>query len=405
MEIKRQHSANVLTLLVDGRLDAYWADHLSAALDDALRSGARRVHIDMAQVSFVSSVGIRVLLRFHKQLQRIDGSLTVVDPSEAVSSVLEMAGLLALLGEAATAESTPATTTVELQRPGGTFQIFPLATDATLRCRLLGDPQPLVRAAYSGNSQHLRCTGGAFGLGLGAFGRDYAECRDRFGEFLFAGGAAAYLPTDGSNVADYVVSTGALLPELEALYAMVCDGQFSNLLRFEANEATGAVSLEELADASLSVAAADTAGFVMIAESAGLIGAALRQSPTGDGAGSLFEHPRVRDWLSFTPERAYPRGVALITGVVSRKSPATLAPLLRPLGAGLEGHVHAAAFTYSPLAAGHIELEPTVAGLCERQQLQSVLHLLNDDRPIVGVGQSIFVRGALWVGAIAEVIQ
>jgi hypothetical protein len=30
-----------------------------------------------------------------------------------------------------------------------------------------------------------------------------------------------------------------------------------------------------------------------------------------------------------------------------------------------------------------------------------VLHLLNDDRPVVGIGQAEFTRGASWFGAIS----
>jgi len=35
--------------------------------------------------------------------------------------------------------------------------------------------------------------------------------------------------------------------------------------------------------------------------------------------------------------------------------------------------------------------------------VQSVLHLLNDDRQIVGGGQSAFVRGACWISPITEI--
>ena len=37
------------------------------------------------------------------------------------------------------------------------------------------------------------------------------------------------------------------------------------------------------------------------------------------------------------------------------------------------------------------------------EDLQAVLHLLHDDREITGGGESEFVRGACWVGPIANV--
>ena len=44
------------------------------------------------------------------------------------------------------------------------------------------------------------------------------------------------------------------------------------------------------------------------------------------------------------------------------------------------------------------ELEQTVANLFETESLLGVLHLLNDTREVVGIGQSEFIRGACWAG-------
>jgi hypothetical protein len=45
-------------------------------------------------------------------------------------------------------------------------------------------------------------------------------------------------------------------------------------------------------------------------------------------------------------------------------------------------------------------LGDTVRTLFDEQAVQGVLHLLNDDRPLTGVGQSEFTRGACWMGAL-----
>ena len=79
-----------------------------------------------------------------------------------------------------------------------------------------------------------------------------------------------------------------------------------------------------------------------------------------------------------------------------------LAPWLRPLASHghLAGHFHAAAFSYRPLQRGELDLKTTVGTLFDAETLQGVLHLLNDDRPIAGAGESEFVRGACWVSPI-----
>jgi hypothetical protein len=254
----------------------------------------------------------------------------------------------------------------------------------------------------------LRCPPGTFAVGLGAFGRDFADCRERFGEFLAAAGAAAYLPTDGTDVADYVVSAGALVPELKVLYALACEGSFAALARFESRPREDRIALSDIADACLEIVEQESAGMVMVAESAGLVGAALRRSPAVEPSNAApFGYPQVREWLSFTPERAHPRSLALVAGVVSRAERPELAAWLRPLRkeGSTSGHLHAAAFSYRPLQKGAIDLVPTVAALFDGETLQGVLHLLADDRDLVGVGESELVRGACWIAPIAELVR
>lgn len=405
MEITTQVTAAGLEVKVNGRLDAYWADHLARALDDVVRGGAHRLQLDLAEVAFISSMGIRVLLRFYKQLQRIQGDLYVVNPSPEVHSVLELAGLAVLLEVREVAVEAPDVATRLLTRGTTSFAIHAVAPAASLQCRIVGDPSLLASARFAAaDCQRATFAPNTFGIGLGAFGNSYADCHNRFGEFLCAGGAAAYLPTDGSNVPDYLVASGALVPQVQVLYALVCEGACAWLAHFDTPPGATAITLAELAAAGLEICAADTVGFVVAAESAGLLGAALRRSPATPAANSeILGYPQIREWLSFTPERAHGRGVALVVGVASRNPPEVLQPFLRPLGDGVLGHFHAAAFSYHPLAKGVIELAPTVSALFDREQLQGVLHLLNDDRDIVGTGQSELVRGACWLGPIAEI--
>ncbi len=145
----------------------------------------------------------------------------------------------------------------------------------------------------------------------------------------------------------------------------------------------------------------------MVVESAGLVGAALRRSPAAAAAvkEAPFQYPEVRSWLSFSTERLYARSLALISGVAASAECAPLAPLLRPLGTETwpQGHFHAAAFSYRPLQKGSIDLKTTVTTLFETETLQGVLHLLTDARVAAGPQQSEFVRGACWIGAMADI--
>ncbi len=409
MEVTTQQQGEFLVVALEGRLDAYWADHLSRSLDDSVSSGGHRIQVRMSGVSYMSSVGIRVLLRFYKQLESIGGSLRVVEPSEPVRSVLRMAGLETLLGSAATppAQDPSQAGPQRIESHDTIYDVYDIAAAATLACQVVGTPHRLDGCGF-GNSdcRTVAVHDSTFAVGLGAFGSGFEDCQGRFGEFLAAGGAAAYLPTDGTNAADYLLAAGAFMPEVSVLYALVCEGAFRSLLRFDTKPGAEPVALGSLAAQALELAGGDYAGIVMVAESAGLIGAALRRSPAAEATpGAPFTHPQVREWLSFTPEPAYLRHLALVVGVVARAPHPLLDPLVRALGDQQwpAGHFHAAVFPNRPLPKGRIELRRTVASLFETESLLGVLHLLCDDRQIQGAGASELVRGACWVGPIREV--
>ena len=406
MEITPHVTGNIIDLRVQGRLDGYWAGHLDANLADVVREGYHRIRLNLSQVSFLSSAGIGVIMKYYKQLASIHGSLAVVEPSTPVRAVLEITRLTGFLikpEEAAPETAVGLRLARRITRNGTVFDVFDVAPGATLGCRAIGSEQPLGAAGF--REQHcarLRCPDSTFALGVGAFGDSFADCRGRFGEFLAVGGAAAYLPTDGTNVPDYLIASGNLAPELEVLYALACEGRFARLARFDAAQ-TEAIALGDLASACLEFAGADAAGIVMVAESAGLVGAALRRSPAREeSSASLFDHPGIRSWLSFTTERAFARSLTLAVGIVARPAAGAGVSQLRSLDASgtLSGHVHAAAFSFRPLKKGDLDLKETVATLFQSEQLLGVLHLLHDDRGLTGVGQSEFIRGACWFGPI-----
>jgi hypothetical protein len=147
---------------------------------------------------------------------------------------------------------------------------------------------------------------------------------------------------------------------------------------------------------------AEAAAVVVMAETTGLIGAALRRSPYESSAEDFFDFPDVRTRLTFTAEPAFRGSLALVAGVVQKPGGPIPSGHLRPLGDGLDGHFHAAAFPFRPFKKGRLALPETVRSLFEDGGIQGVLHLLTDSRPVVGVGQSEFSRGACWMGAIGR---
>jgi len=411
MEIAHKNRETVLEIHCSGRLDSSWAGQLSENLTAAMRAGSHQIELNLTEITFISSAGLRVLLKFYKELKAINGNLTITGLSEGAEQVLKLSGFYDML------VAPPAPTAVDsglLPKPeshtfshgAGSYQIHELDFSATLLYKAYGSPSKLDHGGYSyDDCSRISFSETKIGLGLGALGNDFDECAGRFGEFLSVANTAAYLPTDGSDKPDYSLGTGSLVPEIHTLYGITCEGNFSHLIRFEAREDPGSVNLSEMAETVLEILQTSRAAFVIVAESAGLIGTALKRSPTRKATEKPdFEFPGIRETLSFTAEPAFSKSLCLAVGIASRHQLGIEETLLRPLNdeGVLWGHFHAAAFRYRPLQKGLVDLSSTVQSLFEGESLESVLHLLHDNREGNSVGESKFFRGACWAGRLKD---
>jgi anti-anti-sigma factor len=410
MEITTQQFVEALEVKVKGRLDNYWSEHLQRNLEEIMRGGAHVIWLNLSELKYLSSAGVGLLVRFYRQLKDIGGSLVITNPSEHVKMVVEACKLSPLLF-AERKPAAPAVRKAEVRRFSSAVASFELQenpAEKPLVCRRVGDPDLLQGCRFTTeNCKTAEFPVPTFGLGLGAFGNGFEDAQARFGEFIAVGGCAAYLPTDGTNVPDFMISRGDLVPELNVLYGLRCEGDFTQMLRFEAANAANPITLSELVRTALESSGAATIGMAMLAESAGLVGAALRRSPAAahEDTGAPFQYPEICKWLSFSTERLYSRSLALVAGVATIGECKLLNAMLRRLGTAEwpAGHFHAAAFSYRPLQKGEIDLRTTVSSLFETENLQGVLHLLSDGREAAGLQQSEFVRGACWISKLAEI--
>ena len=415
MDCQISRSDDVALVVLIGSLDSSWSNYFSERLDEVVRSGAHDVRVDMSGVSYLSSNGIALLVRYHRQMRQIGGRFRILAHSNEVGQVLKLTGVLNLLmddGPAVKAALPGAPAGVTLESDGMTLQVFKKSRE--MRCEpleLIGDATRLPHRGYDeADDRAWRAMPGGAAIGLGALGPSFEACRDRFGEFLAAAGVSAYRPSEGPGRPDFEQATGAFVPEVHVLYGLafaVKEG--ATMVRFESTggPTDPAAPLSRLAQSALAQGGSDTVGVVLIGETAGLVGAALRRSPVGMPVGlDVFAHPQARDWLSLTSEPEHARGTALVVGVVTRAVCPALAPFVRRLsGAGppeLRGHFHAAVVPYRPLPRGSFELAPTVKLLFEPGRVETVLHLLGDSRPIVGAGESTFTRGAFWVVPLTD---
>jgi anti-sigma B factor antagonist len=90
--IQQEQQGAVRILALSGRLDTETSADLELALQDLQAAGATHFLIDMADIGYVSSAGLRVLLALAKQLDGGRGSLRLCELNAAVTQVFDVAG-------------------------------------------------------------------------------------------------------------------------------------------------------------------------------------------------------------------------------------------------------------------------------------------------------------------------
>ena len=83
MEIVTQQLGDALEVKVKGRLDNYWTEHLRGNLEEIIRGGAHGIRLNLSEISFLSSAGVGLLVKFHTQLKGIGGSFHCHQPFRA----------------------------------------------------------------------------------------------------------------------------------------------------------------------------------------------------------------------------------------------------------------------------------------------------------------------------------
>ncbi|MBR3507969.1 MAG: STAS domain-containing protein [Lachnospiraceae bacterium] len=95
MNIVKTQEGNKLTIALEGRLDTMTAPELDQELRSSLE-GIQELVVDMAQLEYVSSAGLRVLLSAQKVMNK-QGEMVVRNVSEQIMEVFEVTGFTDIL--------------------------------------------------------------------------------------------------------------------------------------------------------------------------------------------------------------------------------------------------------------------------------------------------------------------
>ncbi len=198
-----ENHPNAICILLTGRLDSAGAATFEASWTD-LPLEAGTVLLDVGELEYISSAGLRVLLQLHKKLGKQKRRLVICRPTPFVTQVIELSGMTAIF-------TTAPDTRQALQGAGARAPLtwtrdteqaeihFSLLSQAGNFMELWEDP------AKDGLFQASLAELGIC-MGFGGFGSRREHALDNMGLFFASHTVAALLPDGAPELPDFLTT-------------------------------------------------------------------------------------------------------------------------------------------------------------------------------------------------------
>jgi anti-sigma B factor antagonist len=92
MEIIEEVKDNVSIFKLNGRLDSNTSQGFEKKIFQAISDGSKNMIVDFRDLDYISSAGLRVILKATKAIKREDGRIMLCSMQDYVKEVFEIAG-------------------------------------------------------------------------------------------------------------------------------------------------------------------------------------------------------------------------------------------------------------------------------------------------------------------------
>lgn len=96
LQIDVENLKRVDLITVKGRIDSSNASEMDEALQGVMNDGRYNIVLDLSEVTYMSSAGLRALVSALRESKKRRGDVRIASPSERVVEVLDLAGLAPL---------------------------------------------------------------------------------------------------------------------------------------------------------------------------------------------------------------------------------------------------------------------------------------------------------------------
>ena len=399
MDIVVTHTSGLPWIRISGRMDSMTAPDVEKCLNELITSGCRRLILDMEAVHYMSSLALRVLLTAQKQLKKAGGEIAICQPTPAVMDILTMSGFNLLFQIYDNPEAVTAPDTAPDAAPEESLNI----AGVSLRClhrdsapgklSVIGSQKKLADSGYEASDVVMvRASDIQYGAGLATLGDNYDDYRSFFGETVVLHHSLFFYPAVKRPAADFMLCAPQTAETVfyPFLHGFGFGGEFSHRIAFESTDAP--VNLERLAQMAVELIPGRMLGIVFLAESSGLWGMHLRQTPTADhrpdNGKSIFDAENFPRWINFPVEPAHVHHIVAGVGLIAGGMSAASGHLQELFAQGSRMHCHAAIFSREPLSKHLNRFDDELKRITTELPVVSVQHLM---------GQSCFHHGMIGI--------
>lgn len=402
--VREQGASRVVALA--GRLDGFGAKEAEKLLGSAVT--AAPLVLDCAELSYLSSAGVRFLLGLQKAATASGSAFALAGLQPYCASVLEMCGLSGMIPvyasttdalRALQAGAPPADAGESCQTEVGHFVFHNLAATAGT-IDILGDIANVIDCAITpGLVAGKPFFESEYSLGLGALGASPDDYLPVMGEAVMLAGTMVWLPTDGNDTPDYMIPRKASTSVvLQTGFNASIRGGFNEFVQFTAAPDRPA-SVREIYRALFDLAKArrhdyrGVLGLAMRAEIHEAFGAGITKSPllsNRPANGKMITDPsNYDDWFESDKTPRHQGTTALICGA-GEDLTANLSTidqeLLRRMfyfnpankGAHTEVlHNHAVFFRHAPAPIGTRDMDVEMRRVVDAGEFVDMRHLLD----------------------------
>jgi len=325
LEIERPNPATAIAHL-SGRLDARGTQEVQEPLLDL--EDNKTVIVELKEVSYLSSAGVRLFLTLHKALHSRERRLLLCNLQPYCAEVLRISGLTEVLNiqpDLETAIALVSPTEDAFETECGRFVFHPGSHEKGV-VEVLGNIEDVLASRVTKDLVRFKkFSAKEYSIGLGGLGASPEEVLPLMGEMMTIGGTMVWLPTDGNDTPDFLVpQQDSDDVVIHTGFNVSLAGRFNEYAEFESSDSNGA-TLSELYRSIFDLARErrpdyrGAIGIAMRAEMGNVHGSGVVRSPVSSNAPAngkwITDSSNFRDWFEFDDSPRLKEVTGLICGV------------------------------------------------------------------------------------------